>query len=74
MQRNEIQGLKILLPRASVAASDNFLNRAAGGLMVDDEPGAPINMTNLASLAIPKAALSNSDLHEQIEQMVDNGD
>eukprot|EP00965_Chrysotila_dentata_P025721 854570-Pleurochrysis_carterae.AAC.1 len=42
--------------------------------MVDDEPGEQINMTNWASPAIPEAAFGRADLHQRIQQMVDNGD
>eukprot|EP00965_Chrysotila_dentata_P055726 1848160-Pleurochrysis_carterae.AAC.1 len=49
----------------SAAVFDNFSIRAAGGLMIDDEPGEQINMTNWASLASPEAVLGNSNLDQQ---------
>eukprot|EP00965_Chrysotila_dentata_P004962 162737-Pleurochrysis_carterae.AAC.1 len=58
----------------SAAAFDTFSIRAAGGLMVDDDPGEQINFTNCASLAIPRAALGKSNLFNGIKQMVANGD
>eukprot|EP00965_Chrysotila_dentata_P110333 3645040-Pleurochrysis_carterae.AAC.2 len=57
----------------SPAVFDNFSIRAAGGLMVNEEPGEQLNMTNWASLAIPEAALGSRDLAQQVQQQLSNG-
>eukprot|EP00965_Chrysotila_dentata_P067015 2217947-Pleurochrysis_carterae.AAC.16 len=47
-------------PGMSAAAFDNFSIRAAGGMQTEDDPGAQINMTNWASLALPLSAVGDS--------------
>eukprot|EP00965_Chrysotila_dentata_P247603 6207845-Pleurochrysis_carterae.AAC.2 len=57
----------------SAAVFDNFSICAVGGLMVDEEPGEQMNMTNWVSLAIPEAAVGSSDLAQQLERQLLNG-
>lgn len=47
-------------PGVSAAAFDNFSIRASGGMQTEDSPGAQINMTNWASLALPRMAVGDS--------------
>eukprot|EP00965_Chrysotila_dentata_P194980 6176713-Pleurochrysis_carterae.AAC.1 len=58
--RHRDPGLRCLVALdVSAAAFNNSLIRALGGVQTDDYSVAKINMTNLASLALPLAAVGD---------------
>eukprot|EP00965_Chrysotila_dentata_P063044 2088323-Pleurochrysis_carterae.AAC.2 len=50
----------VVAPRVIAAAFDNSSIRASGGLHTDDNPGAQINMTDSASLALARSAVGDT--------------